>query len=181
MENSGLSTSRYCHLFENESVTALFHSLYISTVFLDSAEHKQLLDLIKSRRQFDAGHLSRNQLDVAERLLDIGMLISPCEDEDTLIAEARKRYTGNPEIQILYLILTETCNLACKYCFIENAMPQYRTLTSISSETAERAVDLFARSVFNHPDIKPSIIFYGGEPTINWSVLHPRWNTFNLK
>lgn len=171
MDKLILRSSRYCHWFQKSDTTALFHSLYVKTLFLDNNEHARLLSLITSRSSFNSHELTVAEQAVAERLYELGVLISQDEDEGSLVDELKDKYTGFPDIQIMYLILTETCNLACKYCFIENAMPVNRSLKNMTVTTAKKAVDLFSRSLCKTQEIKPSIIFYGGEPTINWSVL----------
>jgi uncharacterized protein len=59
----------------------------------------------------------------------------------------------------LYLLLTEACNLRCKYCFV-NQKPK-----NMSYEMAFDAMNWVAKS---NPDKNFSIIFFGGEPTIRW-------------
>lgn len=76
----------------------------------------------------------------------------------------------NEEYQYLTSMLlnvTDDCNLACRYCFVEQH-PHYMSL-----ETAKTAVDLAYNNLqkkkelklFNN-DKKASIYFFGGEPTL---------------
>jgi uncharacterized protein len=76
---------------------------------------------------------------------------------------------------ILYLLLTDQCNLACNYCFIENCVvrennPQKFSVMSVG--TAKYGIDLFARQLqIGHDVTEPQIILYGGEPLLNTPTL----------
>jgi len=72
-----------------------------------------------------------------------------------------------PELNIMYLLLTDSCNFRCPYCFIEdNFNTEKRTF--MSEETAKTAIDYFYK---NCKGKELKIIFYGGEPTLNEEVL----------
>ncbi|MCA9940472.1 MAG: radical SAM protein, partial [Anaerolineales bacterium] len=74
------------------------------------------------------------------------------------------------EFRQLVLVLTENCNLRCRYCFFSEAYPltRNRTYNTLSFETGRKAIDYFfaqARpAVLAHPLRKLAITFYGGEP-----------------
>lgn len=72
------------------------------------------------------------------------------------------------------LNLTDACNFACRYCFVEQN-PHYMTY-----EVALKAVDFILdnlekkRKYLNDPKIKGSITYFGGEPTLMWdSIIVP--------
>lgn len=67
-----------------------------------------------------------------------------------------------PDITSAFLNLTNACNLACRYCFVEQR-PEYMTL-----QTAKDAADFLAA---NAGESVPSINFFGGEPLLMWDVL----------
>lgn len=87
--------------------------------------------------------------------------------------------SGNPtpHISVCYFILTEQCNLACKYCFLGNNDSARRCnfkKGNMPIDTAEKALQFFLRELKKHPDqenLEPAIIFYGGEPLINFEAL----------
>jgi len=75
-------------------------------------------------------------------------------------------------IGILYLLLTDACNLACRYCFVENGMPADHQAKKMTPETAKWALRMFAKSLTaSHGVEEPQIILYGGEPTMNLPVM----------
>lgn len=58
-------------------------------------------------------------------------------------------------------LITETCNLRCKYCF-----EQFRYNKSISDEVIERGVDLLFNNAIKSNQRNISISIFGGEPTL---------------
>ncbi|MEI8355306.1 MAG: radical SAM protein [Deltaproteobacteria bacterium] len=78
----------------------------------------------------------------------------------------------------LVLGLTHQCNLRCRYCIYGGSVPGERTheQAAMSLETARRVLEqLRARS-----QVPRSVIFYGGEPLLNWDVLRFFVETFDL-
>jgi len=68
-------------------------------------------------------------------------------------------------IDSLYLMLAETCNLKCIYCFCESNPQKKKKL--MTKSVAKKAIDfLFAR-----PRQDYRIYFFGGEPLLNVKVL----------
>ncbi len=72
-----------------------------------------------------------------------------------------------PKISSAMLVLTHACNLACRYCFVQQS-PSRMTL-----ETAKRAAEFLMENaaLSGHT---PEINFFGGEPLLLWdSVIKP--------
>ena len=74
------------------------------------------------------------------------------------VPEERKKL---PLITGGFLNVTQSCNLACKYCFVVQC-PKNITL-----ETAKDAAKFFARNALTSGS-RPSINFFGGEPMIRY-------------
>jgi uncharacterized protein len=66
------------------------------------------------------------------------------------------------KFNIFYIILTTQCNLECEYCFGNR-----KILPHMNYETAKKIIKVIGR--FGNGSER--IIFYGGEPTLNWDVL----------
>ena len=87
-----------------------------------------------------------------------------------------KRFAESSLMQLV-LLLTESCNLRCRYCIYSDLYPDTRTYTSIkmSFETACQAVDYFFSLVKplvrRNPAKKVGITFYGGEPLLEINLL----------
>lgn len=81
---------------------------------------------------------------------------------------------NKPSINILYLLLTDTCNLMCKYCYFLANMEDHHRYSLMSTDVAKRALDMFTRSVKKsvYDGYKDQqIVIYGGEPTLNKKTL----------
>lgn len=69
------------------------------------------------------------------------------------------------------LNVTDACNLACRYCFVEQH-PHYMTL-----DVAKQAVYFILdnlekkKKFYNNPTLTASIAYFGGEPTILWNEI----------
>ncbi|MGE5328326.1 MAG: radical SAM protein [Deltaproteobacteria bacterium] len=69
---------------------------------------------------------------------------------------------------LCYLILTEDCNLRCKYCY-ENANRCSNSYMSV--ETAKQSADFLFDNALKHGIKYLNIIFFGGEPLLNLDVM----------
>lgn len=173
MDNRNFKWSRFAHIYERDNVIALFHTLNVKVIYLDAQEDACFAEKIRSRSNIDLSGLSAHQLEIAQQLLDLEILIEDDNRDINMLEEVRQDKTGNVDISLMYLMLTDQCNLACRYCFIEGAMPTGHNFSLMTEDTAKKAIDLFISKahICNNPKHKPTIIFYGGEPTLNWPVL----------
>ncbi len=77
----------------------------------------------------------------------------------------------------LLLIVTEECNLRCKYCAFSGEYPNNRTHNNVFMkwETANKAIKLFYEGYYSVKSIKPNLIpafsYYGGEPLLNFPLI----------
>lgn len=77
----------------------------------------------------------------------------------------------------LILIITDNCNLRCKYCIFSENYQLHRgySLESMDFTTAKRAVDYYLKNFEEvqrrNPGRKPVIGFYGGEPLLNFDLI----------
>ena len=69
----------------------------------------------------------------------------------------------------MYLILTDKCNLGCKYCFADSSFPYNYKTGSMTWETAHHAFEFFKHNVDR--SYIPDIWFYGGEPFLESELL----------
>ncbi|MFH1657590.1 MAG: radical SAM protein [bacterium] len=105
-------------------------------------------------------------------VLEKRFIVDSATDEMEELKFLQKKYLGHPRVSLMYLLLAEDCNLACRYCFIENNIaPQNKHPSRMSMETAQQAIKFFAKQIKLSKENTPLIIFYGGEPLLNWPVL----------
>ena len=98
-----------------------------------------------------------------------------CED-DKVLSWVRSLLPG-AGISLGYFILSERCNLACKYCFVgeHSVRRELMSAKDMSQETAEKAIFFFIKQLelsgIDFTENKSQIIFFGGEPLIAYDVL----------
>lgn len=69
-----------------------------------------------------------------------------------------------PKITSAMLIVTHSCPLACRYCFV------HQEACHMSYETAKAAVDFLIKNA-EEEGRKPGINFFGGEPMVMWDKI----------
>lgn len=169
--------SRYNHTYDLGNVVALYHSLRMKPVYLNREAYEDLQAWLAGpfcNHYNDAPDSIKNE--VAE-LVKFKILNHSIEDDEKVINFVKSKIPI-PAINVCYMILSEQCNLACKYCFLGNNDDHKRSnfaLGNMSIETADKAIDFFVRQIklsgLDFEENKPVIIFYGGEPLVNYSVL----------
>lgn len=77
----------------------------------------------------------------------------------------------------LILILTEACNLRCKYCVYSNQYEYHKTYSGkrMDFQTAKTAIDIYME-LYNKKRMNgfreiPRISFYGGEPLLEYELI----------
>jgi len=163
-----LKASPFLHVLPmNKDYVALYNSLSLEVGFV-----KQSL-IEKCRRGDKFISIDQNSKSALDSLARIGLLISKDIDGFELY-NSYKKALEKPAINILYLLLTDACNLRCKYCyFLANMTKSYR-FSFMSEETVVAAINMFARCIKRsiadgHDD--QQIVIYGGEPTLNKKTL----------
>ena len=172
-----LSFSRFTHVFDLRDTVALYHSLRMKPVFLTRDTYKDLQACLASPCYIATKELPDSLKDLAEQLRKYRILVSS-EDEDDRVLEFVRSKAPIPRVSVCYMILSEQCNLACKYCFLGNNdsdKRQHFNLQSMTTEVADKAIEFFIRQMKNSgldsEDNKPVVIFYGGEPLVNYETL----------
>ena len=158
-----MKLSQWCHSFEKNGITALVHSLTLGVVFIKTNELKKFLRNLTESQQKTSNRLSKI-------LISQGLLIQhPCEDEELLI-RIREKLKSELSVELLYLIVTDGCNLRCKYCFEESPKSNkpFKAM-KMDEETLLKAIDLFAKTtaLYGNPQKDKVIHLYGGEPMTN--------------
>ncbi len=155
-----MKLSRFYHEVPlKNSIYAIYNSLIMDVIYVNEEKLSQIkkLDLL---------------LDEIKLLKEKGILISDDKQDEEALLSIKKRYdmiTG--KIQILYLILSSSCNLACKYCFIENGEFNNKKEINMSKDIAFMAISKYAKYLEDENIKEGLIIFYGGEPFVNWTVM----------
>lgn len=164
-----LRFSKFVHSFRRNGILALYHSLTHQVIYLDDNVFREVSKRMKSKESQE-----KVRQDILEELIKQGFLVSLDYNEKRKIQEVCDRFLGKPIFRILYLLLTDVCNLRCRYCFIEGAMPKDHAFSWMSEETAIKGLNFFSQLLERNPSDRkfgpPSIFFYGGEPLLNQKV-----------
>ena len=171
--------SPFAFLFSGKGYSALYHSLGLNKIF-GGRRLAKLHAMGKSGQYFPAGAwrdlLGKGGESDSERelsmLVDGGFLVP--EGENPLLpltARQGQCRLRKPHIGLLYLLITNDCNLRCGYCSIESLQrkPSSFRYHLMQPETARRGIDLFFDLL--EPGVKePRVFYYGGEPLLNTGV-----------
>lgn len=160
--------SRWCHSFVRGGVTALVHALTLEVVYLSN-------DLANMLLVHQSGELDADADRAYGLLITKGFFVENSEADDRMLSHVRQELKSSISLELLYLLVTDGCNLRCTYCFEDSPATtgKFRA-TQMTSETAMRSLDLFAEMSSKHgnPQKKKVIHLYGGEPLANRSIVH---------
>jgi uncharacterized protein len=169
--------SRFAHTFDLKGVIALYHSLRMKPVYLNRETYKDLQAWLVSPFCEDYNNAPDN---LKKEVLELAKfkILNKSEEDDEKVLQFIRNKTPKSAINVCYMIMSEQCNLACKYCFLGNNNFDKRKsfdLKNMSKETADKAIDFFIRQIkmsgLDSEENKPVIIFYGGEPLVNYEIL----------
>lgn len=170
--------SKFTHIFEvKPNVFAYYNSLFLRPVYVNSDESILLQQYVNG-----------DNVDISDELkkaiIDNKIVVESIDEDNELLINAKNQLL-TPYPTIAYFILSEKCNLACKYCFLGNNDKNIhmRQMPSMTTEMVERAVEYFAWQNNTHPEWskhKKEIIFYGGEPLINFKALKHTIDTVRI-
>ena len=163
-----LKQSPFLHVVPvNDEYIALYNSLNLEVAFLK----KNFVE------QYQQGELFTSSDATSERILEqlekLGLLIAENADGYELY-QGYQKALEEPAINILYLLLSDACNIRCRYCYFLAPMPHGYKSSLMKKETVINALDSFAlcvkKSIANgHPE--QHVVIYGGEPTLNKKAL----------
>lgn len=170
--------SRYAHVFElDDNAVALYHSLRMKPVYLNRKSYGDLQAWLAGPFCISLDNAPENIKNEINELAKYKILTKTDDEDDKVLAFVRSKIPA-PAINVCYIITSEQCNLACKYCFLGNNDSSKRrnfALENMSKETADKAIDFFIRQIklsgLDTENNKPVVIFYGGEPLVNYGVL----------
>ncbi len=172
-----VNMSRFTHSYDLGEAVALYHSLRMKPVYLSKDALKSLQAWLASSFCDKIENAPEEILAEVQELTKFKIL-TQTEDEDDRVLQFVKSKIPAPAVNVCYMIMSEQCNLACKYCFLGNNDCAKRSnflLENMSPETADKAIDFFIRQIkesgLDSEENKPVLIFYGGEPMVNFEVL----------
>lgn len=170
MDIGSIRLSRWAFLMHHNGVYALFHSLHLSLLFFEE-RYKHFLEEL--RHGVSMKHLRKldNDADaVISELLEQQLVVPIDYDDNIVLCDKQKTYIGQPGLETIFMLLTDSCNLVCGYCFINGNMPKHRQKMEIMSwATAQETIDMYFANL-RPTNFHKTIVFYGGEPLLTFSL-----------
>ena len=161
--------SRWCHTFIRGGHVAFFHALTLDVMFLIEGDAQRILTLSSQNEAEDTFRLQIGY-ETFSLFRDRGFLVDANDDELGQINELRRSLADQQQLDILYLLVADGCNLRCSYCFEDAPIGAKSPRGTVMSEkTVEAAIQCFARLVKKYGRDNPEkvIHIYGGEPLLN--------------
>ncbi len=170
------TTNRNKYIFDNNTGSIIPSSDEISYIVNNFYKSKDLI-IQELLQKFGA-----NTEDIlsaythVESLVKQGMFISNCHPVISNKNLSQNSILETPIAQLV-LILTEACNMRCKYCIYSDYYPGIKTYSNqeMSIETALKAIDKYEifckKKVEKGFNKTPSITFYGGEPFLKFDII----------
>ena len=157
-----MKKSKYFHHIKvSEKKYAVFNSLIMKIEYIDDVQLNHLLN----------SNFDKISIDAKNNFLKKGILITD-DSYDRNAYELLYNYymKTTKKIDTIYLVVSQGCNLGCKYCFLENEAGNWQN-KMMPWETAKLTIDKFV-SYINKFNIKdPIIMLFGGEPLYNWKIV----------
>ena len=133
-----VSLSRYTHTFDLGDSVALYHSLRMKPVYLKKDAYEGLQAWLVGPFCTDYSDAPEELKATVDELVKYKILNHSEEDDDKVLQFVRSRIPS-PAINVCYMITSEQCNLACKYCFLGNNDECKRSNFSLENMSKERS------------------------------------------
>lgn len=157
-----MKLSKYINFIKiQKNVYAVYNRFMFEPVFFT---YKEKQNLAKENFHF----FTKQQI---RQLKTRGIIVNDYS-QDKLAFNSLKDYVENEikeKISLMYIIGNNNCNMACKYCFIgelNNSNPIY-----MDKKTLELALYKFNKHLEEKNLKKGIIVFYGGEPLLNFDLI----------
>lgn len=165
--------SKYANVFKNNRVVAVFNSLRLHPLYLDQELFRSIEPHL-SNGVSEHSSIWQEHYSIFEHLRENKAIIH-CSDHDCRALQRARDSCPEPFPHVLYLLITNDCNMRCTYCFVRSASNSDFRRINMSEYTAKNVLDFFKSAVKrgSSDDFKAEkhIIFYGGEPLLNLPVL----------
>lgn len=178
--NLQFRVSDFCHFLRvADGITAMYNSLGLGVIFLTNEIAEIFSNAIGGIIKEEDFDLSMDEKEEIFRALIERKLIFPLGERYDLEDYLKIQKLLNDEgVAVLYLLLTDGCNLGCSYCYIENILPGNYSFSMMKEETAMKGLELFASKISQEIE-EPKVILYGGEPLLNMDLVFKVINRFN--
>jgi uncharacterized protein len=193
MEN--LELSKYVRIVERACDFAVYHSLFgqlclidkDGLLFLKSFQSPMTAEEAKSKfADYDSKKLEAYIQNFISRYFLIPEGYEEYEIMQRDMDYRRQNASEGYLIRALQLVMSNTCNFKCKYCFVDSMYDspqrtehQHSELNkTMSFEVAKEAMDKLIALLRKNGHQYLNVEFFGGEPLTNWDTIKYILNTF---
>lgn len=171
-ENHPFKLSAYVSLLKNDQKVCMHHALRIQQVFGGSILYQiyHFFSQARSLSEFSQRFwMLPKPRSIFKELLSEGFLVEAGKENDEIGAYSlKKSHRDGSSLTLLRILLTDECNLACKYCKVKSNICHFQR-GSVSREHLGKALSFFyANSNIDEPKL---IHISGGEPTLHWDKI----------
>ena len=193
-----LKVSKYLQIVPRKGDFAVYHSLYGNLMLVD-AKGKALLELFNGGcsideviKRFDAYDASVIWSYVHDLRMRDFLVIENYNEYEQIRSDAARREQRLEKgylLRVLQLVVANTCNFNCKYCFVDTMYEsEERTVLQRRSENmkmsfdvAKQAIEAVLGILERNGGSRLNIEFFGGEPLMNWLLIKSVLETFRNK
>jgi uncharacterized protein len=162
-----LRLSRFAHCIQTEHGACVYNASTLERVY----GNLELANLYRYFQQLGSVPVFALNSPTVKSLASRGILVSGREADDQAIEHFREHAISSQGIDNIFIFLTEECNFTCQYCYVRHNISKSTGSVSMTSEIAEQVVSFISTlaASFHIPALY--VIFYGGEPLLNWENL----------
>lgn len=171
MKDEPIRFSKWTHLFKRNDAYALFHSLRLALLFFEEKYGEFLEELRHGTTLEHLRTLAKDADEIITELRGQQLVVPTGYDDVRVLREMQETYVKQPSLETIFILLTDACNLQCRYCFIKGNTPEQHNRPKVMSwDTAREAIDMYFANLRPNKFHK-TIVFYGGEPLLMFPLL----------
>jgi len=165
---------------------AVYHRIYGNLMVLDEDEYKYLLSLDNNADHHEAIGNEALLEEFKKRSFIVTEDVDEYDEVLNSITYRQQHYQTGYLVRGLQLVVSNSCNFKCKYCFVDNMYnSKERTELQVSEENRQMSKEIAAKAMDEllglmrkNGNKELYVEFFGGEPLMNWPVIEYVLETF---
>lgn len=146
-----------------------YHAIRMKALYFNQKYEEELQRYLANGEE---EKISERTKEIIEKMQQNQMIVSDNFDKNAYMQTLLPLMKKKPNVRVMVLHMTDICNLRCRYCFIEGNIQSDYKRKNMTPEVIEKAIDKFMQLTLPKKfKKKPAIVFYGGEPLMNWPVM----------
>jgi len=165
-----LKPSENLKIIQNENRLLLYNSFYGQSL-ITNIDMLNLMDYIKEGKtikEIDEQYEIQDLYNVMAGLYEKDLIVFDDYPKNSRVFRKSNDIKTGRLITSLRLNLTNACNMACSYCYVEHDETADELMNWM---VAKKALDSFFLLQKRHGHRHSLIRFFGGEPMLNWSLI----------